>query len=135
MGIRRKARELTLQALYQGEYLKTQAVEHFSVMADNFQVNQKAKPYALELLEGVCNNLEAIDLAIGENADNWRLDRMSAVDRNIIRIGAFELLFKDEVPDTVAINEAIEIAKKYSTDDAGPFINGILDGIRKAPKK
>ena len=132
MGIRRKTRELVLQALYQGELLKKPALEQFSLFAENFQLNQKVVPPAKDLLAGLSYRLVDIDSAINVHADNWRLDRMSVVDRNIIRIAVYEILFCDDIPTTVSINEALEIAKKFSTDDAGPFINGILDAICKA---
>lgn len=137
MGLRRKTRELVLQALYQGELLKKPALEQFSLFAENFQLNQKVIPLAKDLLARLCYRLADIDSTIKAHAENWRLDRMSVVDRNIIRIAVYEMLFCEDIPTTVSINEALEIAKKFSTDDAGPFINGILDAVRKAqvPKK
>lgn len=86
-------------------------------------------PYARELLAGVSRNIQKIDSLIAENARNWRVDRMSIIDRNILRLGVYEVVFNDQVPATVAINEAIEIAKRFSTDDSASFINGILDAV------
>ena len=129
MGVRRKSRELALQALFQGEFLRKPAEAQLPLLVENFQVNRKALPYAIELLQGISGNMTHIDTIIEKHADNWRLSRMSVLDRNIIRIATYELLFCKDVPDTVSINEAIEIAKKFSTSDAGPFINGILDAI------
>ena len=125
----------SLQALYQGELLKKPAPEQFALFAENFQLNLKVVPHAKDLLAGLCYRLSDIDSAINAHADNWRLDRMSVVDRNIIRIAVYEMIFCEDIPATVSINEALEIAKKFSTDDAGPFINGILDAIRKAQSK
>jgi len=129
MGIRRKAREFALQALFQGEFHKKSAREEISLLVDNFQVNKKALPHAINILDGLNAHLEGIDSLIAESAANWRLERMSPVDRNIIRIAVYEILYCKDVPPTVAINEALEIAKKFSTGDAKSFINGILDAI------
>lgn len=130
MGYRRKSRELTLQALYQAEVLGVEPLEQFVLLCDNFKVDQKVVPLAQELLTGIAAHVAEIDALISQHAKNWRVGRMSIVNRNLIRLGAYEVLFRDDVPATVAINEAIEIAKRYSTDDAPSFINGILDAIR-----
>ena len=135
MGYRRKSRELTLQALYQAEILGSEPLEHFALLCDNFKVDQKVLPLALVLLEGISAHAVEIDSLIGLHAKNWRVGRMSIVDRNLIRLGVYEVLFRDDVPATVAINEAIEIAKRYSTDDAPAFINGILDAINNGQIK
>lgn len=129
MGLRRKARELTLQALYQAELGATDPMEHFALLCDNFRVDPKVVPQAEQLLTGIRQHLEELDALIERYAKNWRMGRMSVIDRNLIRLGAYEVLYREEVPATVAINEAIEIAKRYSTDDAPSFINGILDAI------
>ena len=132
MGLRRKSRELALQALYQGELTGKSFVDDFDLLCENFQANRKAIPYALELLRGISENQKAINQRITEHAKNWRLERMSVLDRNILRIAAYEMCLRDDVPPGVAINEAIELAKQYCADDSAPFINGILDAIRKA---
>jgi len=130
MGNRRKSRELTLQTLYQAEVNGSEPLAQFTLFCENFQVNPKIVPLAQELLAGIGEHLAEIDDLIRQHTKNWRVDRMSIVDRSLIRLGAYELLFRADVPPTVAINEAIEIAKRYSTDDAPSFINGILDAIR-----
>ena len=104
----------------------------FEEFCAHFQVNKKAIPYAEKLLVGVQGKREEIDLLISRYAENWRLERMSVIDRNILRLAVFELHFTDDVPTSVAINEAVEIAKRYSTDDSGSFINGILDAMARA---
>lgn len=129
MGSRRKSRELTLQALYQAELTETEPLAQFARFCENFQVNPKIIPLAQELLEGISAHAIEIDDLIGQHTKNWRVGRMSIVDRSLIRLGAYEVLFREDVPATVAINEAIEIAKRYSTEDAPSFINGILDAI------
>jgi len=103
----------------------------FTDFCAHFQVNKKAMPYAEKLLEGVQEKKEEINKLISRYAENWRLERMSVIDRNILRLAVFELHYQDDVPASVAINEAVEIAKRYSTDDSGPFINGILDAMAR----
>jgi N utilization substance protein B len=131
MGTRRKSRELALQALYQGELAGQARLLDFEEFCAHFQVSKKAIPYAIKLLGGVQEKSEEINQLISRYAENWRLERMSVVDRNILRLAVFELHYQDDVPTSVAINEAVEIAKRYSTDDSGSFINGILDGLAK----
>jgi N utilization substance protein B len=131
MGTRRKSRELALQALYQGELAGPAGVFDFAEFCAHFQANRKAMPYAKKLLDGVLGKREEINQLISRHAENWRLERMSVIDRNILRLAVFELHYLDDVPASVAINEAVEIAKRYSTDDSGPFINGILDAMVK----
>jgi N utilization substance protein B len=129
MGTRRKSRELALQALYQGEMA---GLLDFGEFCAHFQVSKKAIPYAMKLFGGVQEKKEEINQLISRYAENWRLERMSFIDRNILRLAVFELHYQDDVPASVAINEAVEIAKRYSTDDSGSFINGILDTMVKA---
>ena len=131
MGTRRKSRELALQVLYQGELAGQTGLLDFEEFCVHFQVSKKAIPYAKKLLEGVQGKVEEINQLISRYAENWRLERMSAIDRNILRLAVFELHYQDDVPTSVAINEAVEISKRYSTDDSGPFINGILDAMAK----
>ena len=131
MGTRRKSRELALQALFQEELAGQSGLLDFEEFCAHFQVSKKAIPYAQKLLQGVNEKREAINQQISRYAENWRLERMSVIDRNILRLAVFELCYQDDVPASVAINEAVEIAKRFSTDESGPFINGILDGMAK----
>lgn len=127
--IRRIARELILQSLFQidfsegdGENALNAAIEE---RADKSA--EKARAYAQAVLNGVLANNEAIDTKIGEFAIDWTLDRMPAVDRNILRIAVYEMFFaEDKLVPNVVINEAVEIAKIYGTDDTPRFINGVL---------
>jgi len=107
----------------------TSPVENFPLLCDNFEVNKRAVPYGRELVAGIAERWEEINARIAESAVNWRLSRMSVLDRNIIRLAAYEMLFRDDVPPRVAIDEAIELAKRYCADDSPSFINGILDAI------
>jgi N utilization substance protein B len=131
MGIRRKSRELALQALYQGELAGQTELLDFAEFCVHFQADKKAIPYARKLLDGVQEKKEEVNQLISRYAENWRLERMSVIDRNILRLAVFELHYQDDVPPSVVINEAVEIAKRYSTDDSGPFINGILDAMAR----
>ena len=122
-----------MQALYQSETTGVTVQEAFMLLRENFQANKKAAPYALEILAGVNDCRTEIDQLIAKHSKNWRLERMSLVDLNILRIAAFEFLKKgQDVPATVVINEAIEVAARYSDEDASPFINGVLDSMKKS---
>jgi len=134
MSIRRKARELALQCLYQIDQSGNHQAD-IALMSDHFDVNRKAVPYAQELISGIQLQWDAINGMIELHAKNWRLSRMAVIDRNILRIACFELSHMPDVPSSVVLNEAIEIAKRYSTDDAAPFINGILDSICRNVRK
>ena len=131
MGTRRKSRELALQALFQGELAEQKGLLDFEEFCVHFQVNKKAIPYAKKLLDGVLEKGDVLNQLISKYAENWRLERMSVIDRNILRLAVYEVHYQDDVPTTVAINEAVEIAKRFSTDDSGPFINGILDAMAR----
>lgn len=137
MGTRRISREAALQFLYQEDftigpeqqfgYDLAERFDHFCAL---FQVNKKARPYALRLLQGITAHLPRIDALIAEAASNWRLVRIAATDRNLLRIAVFEMLELDDIPPQVAINEAVEIAKRFAGEDSPKFINGVLDAVR-----
>ncbi len=133
---RRKAREYALQILYQcdltGAAPRREMLDSF--WADN-PAPDDVKAFAEELVFGTMENIERIDSLIESVAENWELDRMAAVDRNILRSATYELAFKGDVPAAVTMNEAIEIAKKFSTRESSSFINGVLDRIAKRLKK
>jgi len=129
--MRRKSRELALCALYQWELAGTEPGAGVEVVAEHFEAAKKSIPYGQQLALGVAEKRPEIDSLIEQNTSRWRIERMSVVDRNIMRIAVFEMLFMEDVPSTVAINEAIEVAKKFSTDDGPAFINGVLDAVRK----
>ena len=131
MGARRKARELALQMLYQHEFSGNTP----ETIVSTFEDLQKSKPntreFAMRIFKGTVDNLPKIDEMIALQAENWRLSRMAAVDRNIIRMSIYEFLNEHDTPKLVIIDEAIEIAKKFGTQKSSQFINGILDGILK----
>jgi N utilization substance protein B len=131
MGARRKARELALQMLYQHDLSGNPA----DTIIDTFEDLQKSKAntreFAVRIFRGTLDHVAKIDEMIVAQADNWRLERMAVVDRNIIRMSVYEFLHESDTPKLVIIDEAIEIAKKFGTQKSSQFINGILDGILK----
>ena len=129
MGIRRRAREIALQVLYQLDASQGKAKEVLDLFWENFEPSPKAREFCQRLVEGVCQNLGQIDRLIEDNSENWTLKRMAMVDRNILRLATFELLQCPDIPFKATLNEAIELAKKFGSDDSGSFINGILDKI------
>lgn len=133
---RRKAREYALQILYQYDMTKVPPEkEGFSIFWNERPVQNDVKSFSEELVIGTIKNLEHIDSLIKTVVNNWKMERMSAIDRNILRLASYELLFEDEIPAAVTLNEAIEIAKKYSTGESSLFINGVLDKLAKKLKK
>lgn len=124
---RRRAREYALQMLFQTDFTAAGPdIEGFWKEQDE---NGKVVDFANALVSGAFEHLLEIDSAIDSAAEHWVLKRMAAVDRNIMRIAVFELFYMDDIPPAVSINEAIEIAKKFSSSEAAAFINGILDKI------
>lgn len=130
MGIRRKARELALQALFCIDMTGDASEEMLQRFCGSYVQSVKSQPFFLQLVRGVTEAQSAIDQMIETYSQNWRLRRMSCVDRNILRIAVYEILHCDDIPFKVSINEAIDIGKKYGTEESGAFINGILDRIR-----
>ena len=130
MGNRRKARVLALQILYQHDI----GARPLDDILHSFWESQGLPPaevrtFAEDLASGVRDHLEEIDALAGEYSSHWDLDRMAAVDRNILRLAVYELIYRDDIPPKVTINEFVEIAKKFSTGDSGSFVNGVLDRI------
>ncbi|MFA6635787.1 MAG: transcription antitermination factor NusB [Candidatus Omnitrophota bacterium] len=132
MRKRTLSREIALKILYASEITSEPVVESFGKFWENDGLySEEVKSYAEMLVLGVGEHMCEIDSAISGFAANWEIGRMATIDRNIIRIAAYELMFLEEVPPKVAINEAIEIAKKYGDKDSGKFVNGILDRISR----
>ena len=155
MGTRREARERAVQFLFQHEFNPPQALEE---ALDHFWASQQAAAIADEkgkatwgeerklppptaeeaavrlfaepLIRGTLEHRDSIDRLIASHARNWEFHRIAAVDRNILRLAIYELLHREDIPPIVAIDEAVDIAKKYSTDESGRFVNGILDTIK-----
>ncbi|MBU1124595.1 MAG: transcription antitermination factor NusB [Candidatus Omnitrophica bacterium] len=133
MRKRTRAREIALQILYQIDVTRDNpesTIENFWQGYTESVLENDLKDFSEELVRGVSHNISLIDEKITLYAANWQLDRMAVVDRNILRLGCYELLFRDDIPPKVSINEAVEIAKKYSDVEAGKFVNAILDKVR-----
>ena len=133
---RRHARECALQLLYQ---IDLTDAEFDQRLKDTFWAGSKednnVKEFAESIVRGTSENIAWLDKVIRKAAEHWQLERMAVIDKTILRIAAYELIFRPEIPPSVTINEAIEIAKKYSTEESASFINGILDRISKMPGK
>jgi len=135
MEKRRKAREQIVQILYQMDTAGVQALEALKLYETNFCSPRILSDFVREQIYGIAEHLAELDRMVISHAENWRLGRMSAVDRNILRMAVYELLFRDDIPPVVSINEAIDLSKKFGTDESGGFVNGILDGIYRAIKE
>src|SRR5947207_612419 len=126
MSRRTRGREIALQVLYQAEQNPGSDPGELDGFIERRLREPAFQAFARELIEGVREHQKRIDGLISEVAENWRLDRMAVIDRNILRLGAFELLFRPEVPRKVVINEALGLAKRYGTAQSSRFVNGIL---------
>lgn len=135
MRKRTKARELALQFLYSLDLRKFEGMDNLGEFLKEQTQDEEVTIYTKRLIEGVSTQRAVIDRRIQEIAKNWSLKRMAAIDRSILRMGAYELLHCQDIPAKVAINEAIELGKKFSTENSGSFINGILDKIRVETEK
>jgi len=129
MGKRRRARELAIQVLFYMEYSLCDPDEGFRLICESYSTPATIRPFSRQLVLGVCENRKDLDNLISQSSKNWRLERMSYVDRNILRIGIFEILFMKDIPPKVSIDEAVELGKRFGTEDSGAFINGVLDSV------
>jgi transcription antitermination protein NusB len=127
VGLRREGRELALQTLYSLDLNPVATNDSLRQLRENAQVPATARDFAEELVKGVIANREAIDGRIEAQSKNWSIARISRVDLNILRIAVYELLFRNDIPKNVTINEAIEVAKKFGTEESPAFVNGIID--------
>jgi len=130
MRKRTQARELALQLMYQLDLRGDEILEEVNAALAPGAGDPEMLDFARELVHGCREKRAEIDRQIEEVAKNWQLKRMAAIDRNILRLATYELLYREDIPPLVTINEAIDIAKKFSTKNSGPFVNGILDNIR-----
>ena len=141
MGARRTGRERALQALYQLEMgapeaeAALEAAWASSPEEGNAKAQADARAFALELVEGVGGHQQEIDRLIEEHSHNWRLDRMARVDRSVLRVAVYELRFREDIPKKVTLNEAVELGKRFGTEESSAFINGVLDRIAQAVGK
>jgi N utilization substance protein B len=136
MGARRTGRERALQALYQLEMAPGTPAEAlasaWSASAEEGKPDPDAVRFAQELVDGVRAHQAEIDELIEKHSHNWRLDRMSRIDRNVLRLGVFELKYRPDIPKKVSINEAVELGKNFGTEESSAFVNGLLDRVAVA---
>jgi N utilization substance protein B len=130
LGKRRKSREFALQVLYQLDITKQEATKTLTQFQENYLPNGRRDDFVERLVLGVQEHRKEIDQLIKKYSEHWRLDRMTLIDRNILRMATFELLFCEEIPPKVTLNEAIDLGKRFGSEDSGSFINGILDRIQ-----
>ena len=131
MRKRTKAREIVLQFLYQQDIRKDDWLSNIADFELLKEVEDDVAPFAIALMKGTLENISTLDDLIAKSAQNWQLKRMSMVDRNVMRMAAYELIYEPDIPAKVSINEAINLAKKYSDEESGKFVNGILDKIKR----
>jgi len=134
MGNRRKAREAALQVLYQVDLSKINPGEALELFWMQESASAEIKDFTTQLVEGVLQNQAEVDQLVEKHATHWKLLRMACVDRNILRLAVYELLCCKDIPKSVSLNEAIELGKKFGTEESGSFINGVLDHIAKEIK-
>jgi len=138
MRKRTHAREFALQVLYQMDITRDSpeaSLANFWKAHSEEDIEETVKNFTNELVNGVTEHSGRIDSIIAQHATNWQLQRMAVVDRNILRLAGYELIYRDDIPPKVSINEAIELAKKYSGQEAGKFVNAILDKIKLEKKQ
>ncbi len=129
MARRSRAREIVLQLLYQFDQTRQGIAEQEQQFLARRLHNTELEAFADQLYRGTLEHRQEIDAKLAQVAENWSVERMAAVDRNILRLGAFELLFAADTPPKVAIDEAVELAKRYGSADSPAFVNGILDKL------
>ena len=130
MGRRSKSREFALQALYQLNITKQDVTSLLPQFQKYFLPDGEPDEFLRRLVLGVLNHYEELDRLIEKYSENWSLDRIDVINRNILRMALFELLYCEDIPPKVTINEAVDLAKRYGSEDSGSFINGILDRIQ-----
>ncbi|HLT31982.1 MAG TPA: transcription antitermination factor NusB [Myxococcaceae bacterium] len=140
MGARRTGRERALQALYQLEVSSPASLDEalaaaWAAHSEEGTPAPEARRFAEDLAKGVCDHMEEIDALIQEHSHNWRLDRMGRIDRNVLRLGIYELRHRDDIPRKVTLNEMIELAKAFGSETSSAFINGLLDRVAVALQK
>ena len=131
MGARRKAREIVVQLLYQMEVNPVEPHEALELFWKGTAASQPVKEFVGRIVEGVHGKQEEIDNLIKKHSEHWRLERMDRVDKSILRMAIFEIMFCDDIPVKVAMNEAVDLGKKFGAEESGAFINGILDKISR----
>ena len=135
MATRRRARETALQMLFQFDASELSPKQVVPLYRECFGEGPLPDEFSVALFMGIVDNVELIDQTISKSSDNWRIDRMSRVDRNILRIGVHEIMSSENIPPRVAINESVELAKRYGTAESPSFVNGVLDRVARDKAK
>lgn len=135
MGVRHEGREAAVQFFYQRDFSGAEGVADLNDFYIFRGISPAARRFCQQLVEGTVQEISTIDELLKKHIHNYLLSRLSAVDRNVLRLAIYEMVFSPQTPSAVIINEAINIAKKYGTQESGSFVNGILDEIRRSIKK
>jgi len=130
LGKRRRSREFVLQVLYQLDITKQDPIKTLALTKEHFTPKEEDNEFVERIVLGVLEHCKEIDRFIEQYSENWRLDRMATIDRNILRMAIFELLYCKEIPPKVTLNEAVDLGKRFGSEDSGSFVNGILDRIQ-----
>jgi len=134
MGKRRKARELVLKSLYSWDISGNEPEKIYNDLLSRTNLDPASKLFSIGLFKKVIENQKKIDEMIKKNVQHWDFSRIAVIDKNILRMGLCEFLYMEDIPVKVSLDEAIELAKKYSSEDSGSFVNGVLDAIAKKIK-
>lgn len=136
MGTRRAARELAVQFLFMSEFQEEEpTIELLRLFWADRPVERQVKAFAQNLIDNVLELKDPLDLLIRKYVQNWDFSRIAIIERNILRLSFYEILYRSDIPDVASINEAVDIAKKFSTPDSGKFVNGILDRVKHSEEK
>ena len=131
MGLRRDGRETAVQFLFSKDIKNDSHSEDLDNFFSISTAKKGAKKFALELVNGIMEKIEKIDEIIQLNVDNFEINRLSTIDRNVLRLAIYEMYYRDDIPAAVCINEAIEISKRFGTEESGRFVNGVLDKVKE----
>jgi transcription antitermination factor NusB len=135
MGERRRARELAVQVLFHLEFSPDDPSEVFDLICENFDAPETIRDFSKKLVLGVYQKKDTLDKVISEASKNWRIERMARLDKSILRLAAFEIMFMADIPPKVSLDEAVEIGKRFGGEDSGRYINGVLDNIYSTTMK
>jgi transcription antitermination factor NusB len=131
MGNRRRARELVVQVLFHLEFSREDPEKAFDLLCDNFRVRKSLRVFSKDLVLGICERMKELDTLIQQASIHWRVERMPLVDRSILRLAVYEMIFRKDIPPTVSIDEAVEMGKRFGSEHSASFINGVLDRVYK----
>jgi len=132
MGARHRGREIALQILYKVDITNYSLEDALEIFKVNFESKSESWSFARDLATGMHQHLNEIDSLIEKQSERWKISRMPVTDRNILRLAVYELLYREDIPSRVTLNEAIELGKRFGTEESGAFINGVLDNIYKS---